>query len=86
MSDGKITNKTLKTLNGRALARLLSPLLYKSEQTIYRDISRRPHTLPPPSRQTGRTKIWILEDVYRWLAGGKIVTDCPPIPLIHRCR
>ena len=86
MSDVTKKKKAPKTLNGRALARLLAPLLFKSEKTIYRDISRRPGTLPPPTRQTGRTKIWVDEDVYRWVNGGNIVTDCPPIPLIHRCR
>jgi len=80
-----MNNPAPKTLNGRALAAMLAPLLYKTENTIYRDISRRPQTLPPPSRKSGRTKIWVDVDVYRWVNGGKIVTDCPSIPLIHRC-
>lgn len=80
-----MTDAAPKTLNARGLARLLAPLLFKAESTIYRDISRRPHTLCPPSLISGRTKIWIVDDVYRWLAGGKIITVFSPIPRIHRC-
>jgi predicted DNA-binding transcriptional regulator AlpA len=74
-----------KTLNARGLSRYLSPLLHKTEKTIYRDISRRPDSLPPPSRISGRTKTWLVPDVNVWVAGGKIVTVCLPIPRIHRC-
>ena len=35
------------TLDAKALARLLSPIIYKSESTILRDVSRRPESLPP---------------------------------------
>jgi hypothetical protein len=35
------------TLDAKALARLLSPIIYKSENTILRDVSRRPESLPP---------------------------------------
>jgi hypothetical protein len=35
------------TLDARALARLLSPIIYKSVNTILRDITRRPESLPP---------------------------------------
>lgn len=35
------------TLDTKALARLLSPIIYKSESTLIRDVSRRPESLPP---------------------------------------
>lgn len=50
------------TLDARALARLLAPLLYLSESTILRDISRKPQSLPAPVQVGGR-KIWVVEDV-----------------------
>lgn len=50
------------TLDARALARLLAPLLYLSEATILRDISRRPESLPLPLQVDGR-KIWVVDKV-----------------------
>lgn len=50
------------TLDARALAQLLAPLLYISAATIMRDISRRPESLPRPFGINGR-KIWAVEDV-----------------------
>ncbi len=35
------------TLDAMGLARLLSPIIYKSDKTILRDFSRRPKSLPP---------------------------------------
>lgn len=35
------------TLDARSMARLLSPIIYKSMSTILRDITRRPQSLPP---------------------------------------
>lgn len=50
------------TLDARALARLLAPLLYLSEATVLRDLSRKPQSLPPPVQINGR-KIWVVDDV-----------------------
>ena len=55
------------TLNARSLAKLLAPLLYKSESTILRDISRNPLSLPPPIRKSGKRKIWDTNEVLAWL-------------------
>ncbi|MHB1619835.1 MAG: hypothetical protein ACYCTY_07635 [Sulfuricella sp.] len=53
------------TLDAKALARLL----YKSEKTILRDVSRRPETLPPFTRQ-GKKPIWITQVFFQWLVEG----------------
>lgn len=50
------------TLDAGALARLLAPLLYLSESTILRNISRQPDSLPPPVILAGR-KIWLVDVV-----------------------
>jgi hypothetical protein len=50
------------TLDAKALA----SLLYRSETTIIRDVTRRPHTLPPFIRQ-GKKPIWITSVVVDWL-------------------
>lgn len=39
------------TLNARGLARLLSPLIHKTEETILRDLSRSPQSFPPALRR-----------------------------------
>ncbi len=53
------------SLNAKALARLLSPLIQKSETTILRDISRKPTSLPAPEICSGK-KIWWTEAVLEW--------------------
>lgn len=60
-------NDLPETLNARGLAQLLAPLLYKAEKTILRDISRNPKSLPPEDKISGRTKIWLTQNVYHWL-------------------
>lgn len=50
------------TLDAKALA----ALLYRAESTIIRDVTRRPHTLPPFIRQ-GKKPIWITSVVVDWM-------------------
>jgi predicted DNA-binding transcriptional regulator AlpA len=48
---------------------LLSQYLHKPVQSIYNDLSKKPHKLPPPCRLPDtRRLLWRLEDVERWIA------------------
>lgn len=58
------------TLDARGLAILLAPILHKKTSTLLRDISRRPATLPPSEIRGGK-KIWFVQVVQEWLAGGE---------------
>lgn len=58
-----------ETLDARGLARLLAPLLHKSEATILRDISRTPKLLPPSEECAGK-KLWVVGKVVDWLPPG----------------
>ena len=60
------------TLNLQALARLLSPVLYKSEKTILRDVTRRPASLPPFTEIGGKggKKIFEVETVINFYPAG----------------
>lgn len=49
-------------------AKGLAALLYKSEKTILRDVTRSPENLPPFIK-VGKGTIWITEVVWNWLAG-----------------
>lgn len=54
------------TLDGRGLARILAPLIHRTEATILRDISRNPQSLPPSEKCAGKN-IWVVEEVIKWL-------------------
>jgi hypothetical protein len=60
-------NDQFQTLDRHGLARLLAPIIYKSESSILRDISRNPKSLPRPDKKSGRTKIWFTQNVYHWI-------------------
>lgn len=49
-------------------AKGLAALLYKSEKTILRDVTRSPENLPPFIK-VGKGTIWSTEVVWNWLAG-----------------
>lgn len=49
-------------------AKGLAALLYKSEATILRNVTRSPENLPP-FLKVGKNTIWITEVVWNWLAG-----------------
>lgn len=57
------------TLDAHALAKLLAPILYKSQETILRNIARAPDSLPPFVILGGK-KLWFVQTVQEWLAGG----------------
>lgn len=74
-------------------AKGLAALLFKSETTILRDVTRSPENLPPFVK-VGKNTIWITEVVWNWLAGksSKPITiiieigssttsqkNCPPV-------
>lgn len=51
-------------MDAQALARLLAPILWLSENTILVDIYRHPESLPPPENWPGqKKKIWTLDRV-----------------------
>ena len=57
-------NSALATLDVQGLAALLR----KSVQTVARDVSRRPHCLPPPCTPIGvKPVLWLTADVAGWL-------------------
>jgi len=67
--DGQIT--TLKiTMRSRGMASLLAPYIYRTEDTIIRDILRRPFSLPEPELYGGTKKIWDTQKVLDWLPPG----------------
>jgi len=46
----------------------LAALLHKAEATIYVDLSRAPHRLPPRLKLPGSARlIWLEETVHQWL-------------------
>lgn len=49
-------------------AKGLAALLYKSEATILRDVTRSPGSLPPFIK-VGKKTIWLTQVVFDWLAG-----------------
>lgn len=49
-------------------AKALSALLFKSESSILRDVSRNPKALPPFSKP-GKKPIWLSQVVVDWIAG-----------------
>lgn len=49
-------------------AKGLAALLYRSEKTILRDVTRSPENFPPFVK-VGKKTIWISEVVWNWLAG-----------------
>jgi hypothetical protein len=59
-------------LDKTALAKFLSPLLYRGVSTIIKDIDRRPESLPPPEdfKYSGAKKLWVTEKVIDWLPPG----------------
>lgn len=65
------------TLDAEGIAKIL----YKSVKTILRDISRRPHKLPPFTK-VGNKAIWVTSDVFQWLGCScvemNIKTNNPP--------
>ncbi len=59
------------TLDRKTLARLLSPLLYKCESTLLRDISRRKKSFPPFEELEGcRKKIFDTQKVINFYPPG----------------
>lgn len=71
-------NNLPPSLDARALAKLLAPLVYKSESTILKDINRRPWTLPPSVMRAGK-KIWLKPAVLEWWTGEKAVIYPPEL-------
>lgn len=67
--DGKITTLPI-TIGARGLASLLAPYIDRTEETILRDISRSPDSLPESELYGGARKIWDTKKVLDWLPAG----------------
>jgi hypothetical protein len=64
----------------------LSALIHRAPNTIYADVVRRPHTLPPSISVAGGKRIWLVETVLQWLKERQQVAPQPEFPSQPRCK
>ena len=65
----------IKTLDINELA----PLLKREVSTLYRDMKRRPQSVPAPLRIPGSARlIWLQSDVLDWLESCRVKTGGRP--------